>query len=168
MSLHHYPKGIVASLLLLVVGYAGADAQQTTQCPTMPAACTKVVTFYNNGPTAIYPVIQAGIQNPDPWLRALFHDISNSYAETHYSRVYINPVHGIPPGGSVSVTVPWYTRLNASANNTDLYADWWNGGRISLFDNPIVLTDEYTIDKANPLSAASGSPVVSCPLASNR
>ena len=163
MTLHHYPKGIVASLLLLVVGYAGAHAQQTMRCPAMPASCTKVVTFYNNGPTAIYPVIQAGIQNPDPWLQALFHDISNSYAETHYSRVYINPVHGSPPGGAVSVTVPWYTRLNASANNTDLYADWRNGGRISLFDNPIVLTDEYTIDKANPLSVARGSPVVSCP-----
>ena len=85
MTLHHYPMGIVASLLLLVVGYAGAHAQQTMQCPAMPASCAKVVTFNNNGPTAIYPVIQAGIQNPDPWLQALFHDISKSYAETHYS-----------------------------------------------------------------------------------
>jgi hypothetical protein len=77
--------------------------------------------------------------------------------------VYINPVHGIPPGGAVSVTVPWYTQLNASANNVDQYADWWNGGRIILFDNLTALTDEYAIDKANPLSVASGSPVVSCP-----
>ena len=102
MTLHHYRKSIAASLLLLVAGYAGGHAQQTTQCPTIPAACTKVVMFYNNGPTAIYPVIQAGIQNPDPWLQALLHDIRNPYAETHYSRVYINPVHGILSGGSVS------------------------------------------------------------------
>jgi hypothetical protein len=62
MTLHHYRKSIAATLPLLVAGYAGGHAQQTTQYPTMPGAC--------------------------------------------YSRVYINPVHGILPGGSVSVTGP--------------------------------------------------------------
>jgi hypothetical protein len=72
-------------------------------------------------------------------------------------------MHSILPGGSVSVTIPWYTQLNESTNNTDQYTDWWNSGRIILFDNLTALTDEYTTDKANPLSVANGSPVVSCP-----
>ncbi len=34
--------------------------------------CRKVITFYNNFTDhAVFPVIQAGIQNPDPWLQAL-------------------------------------------------------------------------------------------------
>jgi hypothetical protein len=45
--------------------------------------------------------------------------------------VYINPVNGIPPGGHVSVTVPWYSKL---LNDPDTYADWYNGCRIVLFD----------------------------------
>jgi hypothetical protein len=34
ITLCHYARGVVASLLLLV-GYAGANAQQTTQSPTV-------------------------------------------------------------------------------------------------------------------------------------
>ena len=107
---HIFPRpglvALVASFLLMLVGLAGtADAQiQPPVCPSKE--CSKVITFYNNTPTAIFPVIQAGIQNPHPWLQALFNDDAKTYAETHYSRVYINPVNGIPPGGHVSVTVP--------------------------------------------------------------
>src|SRR5262249_60239588 len=76
--------------------------QCTNTPPVCPSKdCSKVITFYNNTPTAIFPVIQAGIQNPDPWLQALFNDDTKTYAETHYSRAYINPVNGIPPGGHI-------------------------------------------------------------------
>src|SRR5262244_202667 len=67
----HFPSNptlvwFVASLLLMLVGLAGiADAQIAPPvCPSKD--CSKVITFYNNTPGAIFPVIQAGIQNPDP------------------------------------------------------------------------------------------------------
>src|SRR5271167_1970022 len=75
--------GIATFLFLIAVGYA-ADANAQTpipspQCVPLTSACTKVVTFYNNGPDPIYPVIQAGIQSPDPWLQALFNNDNNMY-----------------------------------------------------------------------------------------
>src|SRR6266446_2237141 len=129
--------------------------------------CSKVITFYNNSTDhALFPVIQAGIQNPDEWLQALFNDNSKSYAETHYSRVYVNPVNGIPPGEHVSVTVPWYSKLT---NDTDQYADWYNGCRIVLFDTKRALdmaTNECDPERpdlcSKPLHFAGDSPPISC------
>jgi hypothetical protein len=153
-------------------GVAGAAQEQAAEAqaaqaqippPVCPGPdCRKVITFYNNFTDhAVFPVIQAGIQNPDPWLQALFNDNSKSYAETHYSRVYVNPTNGIPPGGHVSVTVPWYSRLQ---NDDDQYADWYNGCRIVLFDTKAAL-DMATNDKdqhAQPLQFRTGSPPISC------
>ena len=147
----------IASILLLLVGVAGNAQIAPPACPSKD--CSKVITFYNNTPTAVFPVIQAGIQNPDPWLQALFNDNSQPYAETHYSRVYINPVNGIPTGGHVSVTVPWYSEL---VNDTDRYIDWYNGGRVFLFDSAEALNAAHEADKKSPLSLTDNSPVVSC------
>ena len=149
----------VASLLLLLVGLAGiANAQIAPPvCPSKD--CSKVITFYNNTPGVIFPVIQAGIQNPDPWLQALFNDNTKTYAETHYSRAYINPVNGIPPGGHVSVTVPWYSQLS---QDVDQFIDWYNGGRIYIFDSAAALSTAHKAYKDSPLSFTSSSPVVSC------
>ena len=122
---------IPLALFLALAGVAGdAQALRPPVCPGPD--CQKVIEFWNNSDHPVFPVIQAGIQNPDPWLQALFNDNSHTYAETHYSRVHINPVHGIPPGGHVSVTIPWYSKL---LNDNDTYADWYNGGRIVLFDS---------------------------------
>jgi hypothetical protein len=126
-------------------------------CPSK--ACSKVITFYNNTPNAIYPVIQAGIQSPDPWLQALFNDNSKPYAETHYSRAYVNPKNGILPGMHVSVTVPWYSTLK---NDKDTYIDWYNGCRIFFFDSIKALNAAHNADKNSPLSYAANSPLVSC------
>src|SRR5277367_845617 len=75
---------------------------------------------------AVQTTEASSIQSPDPWLQALFNDDSNTYAETHLTRLYIDPGNGIPPGGSVSVSVPWYSALTG---DPDKYVDWWNGGR---------------------------------------
>ena len=160
----HFPSNptlvwFVASLLLMLVGFADtANAQIAPPvCPSKD--CSKVITFYNNTSGAIFPVIQAGIQNPDPWLQALFNDNTKTYAETHYSRAYINPVNGIPPGGRVSVTVPWYSQLS---QDVDQFIDWYNGGRIYIFDSAAALSTAHKADKDSPLSLTSSSPVVSC------
>ena len=150
---------LVALFLLILVGLARtANAQITPpKCPSKD--CSKVITFYNNTPTAIFPVIQAGFQNPDPWLQALFNDDTQTYAEAHYSRGYINPVNGIPSGGRVSVTVPWYSELD---NDDDPYIDWYNGGRIIIFDSAAALNAAHEADKDSPLSLTPESPTVSC------
>ncbi len=121
--------------------------------------CSKVVTIYNNTAGPIFAVIQAGIQNPDPWLQALFNNNNQSYAETHYSRAYVNPENGIPPRTHVSVTVPWYSQLQG---DEDTYVDWYNGCRIYFFDTKAALDKAHEIDKDSRLSFTDGSPRVSC------
>src|SRR5262249_19872813 len=156
---NHGLVSLVASFLLTLAWLAGtANAQiPPPACPSKD--CSKVITFYNNTPGAIFPVIQAGIQNPDPWLQALFNDDSQTYAETHYSRVYINPVNGIPPARTQSVSVPWYSELT---NDDDRYIDCYNGCRIYIFDSAAALSAAHEADKNSPVSLAENSPVVSC------
>jgi hypothetical protein len=150
----------IATFVLLFAGLAvSANAQiPPPACPSKD--CSKIITFYNNTSTPVFVVIQAGIQNPDPWLQALFNDNSQSYAETHYSRAYVNPVNGIPTNGHVSVTVPWYSRLSG---DNDTYIDWYNGCRIYFFDSKEALTAAHNADKTSPLSFTADSPLVSCP-----
>jgi hypothetical protein len=151
----------IATSFLLLAGLAGTANAQMVPPPTCPSKdCSKVITFYNNTGGPIFAVIQAGIQNPDPWLQALFNDNTQTYAETHYSRAYINPVNGIPSKGHVSVTVPWYSKLT---NDVDQYADWYNGCRIYFFDSAEALQAAHKADQNSPLSVTAGSPVVSCP-----
>jgi hypothetical protein len=164
-------KCFSASLILLGFGLgwvSNASAQTPvpppTCLPTPSAQCIKVITFYNNPPPkgagiTIYPVIQAGIQNPDPWLQAVFNDSSQPFGETHYSRIYINPQNGIPPGGSVKVSLPWYSTLSNDPSG-DQFIDWWNGARIVIFDTAAAVNQAYTRDKASPLSVTA--PLVSC------
>jgi hypothetical protein len=151
--------GVAVLLLALIAGWGGnADAQVTPpKCPTDPL-CTKTITIYNNSPVPIYAMLQANFQDPDPYLQALFQS-NQSFAETHYSRVYIDPDNGIPPGGHVSVTVPWVSKL---MNDPDEYADWWNGSRIDIFDQKIALSAVYATDKTHPVSIASGWPAPNC------
>jgi hypothetical protein len=143
--------------LALLAGSANAQQIPPPTCPSKD--CSKVVTFYNNTLSPIFPVIQAGIQSPDPWLQALFNDNAQPYAETHYSRAYINPVNGIPSKGHVSVTVPWYSELT---NDNDRYIDWYNGCRVYFFDSAEALKAAHDADKNSPLSVTANSPVVSC------
>src|SRR5262245_34277554 len=97
---------IAILICFLLVGYARGDGP--AQCP---AQCYKKVHIYNNTNGPIWIAFQAGIQNPDPWLQAAFADASQSYGETHYSRVYVNLDSGIPQQTSVTVTVPWFSKL---------------------------------------------------------
>jgi hypothetical protein len=126
-------------------------------CPSKD--CSKVVTIYNNTAGPIFAVIQAGIQNPDPWLQAYFKNNNHSYAETHYSRAYVNPENGIPAHTHVSVTVPWWSKLE---NDPDTYVDWYNGCRIYFFDTKAALDKAHEADKDSRLSFTDGSPRVSC------
>lgn len=145
-------------LFILLASLAStANALPPPVCPG--PECQKVITIYNNTSGPIFAAIQAGKQNPDPWLQAVFQDSQNPYAETHLSRVYINPTNGIPPGGSVKVTVPWYSHLQ---NDVDEYADWFNGCRVVIFDSQAAVQLAHRQDMNHPLTLTAGSPQFSC------
>ena len=151
---------IAAAFLLLAVGCATDAGAQVTppNCPT-DSLCTKTITIYNNSEdTPLYVVIQGNFQNPDTYLQALFQS-NDTFAETHYSRVYINPINGIAPHHSVHVTIPWVSELT---NDPDKYADWWNGARLGVFDQKQALSAVYNADVKNPITIASGWPSPTC------
>jgi hypothetical protein len=161
---------IPLALFLALAGVAGAAQEQAAEAqaaqaqippPVCPGPdCTKVITFYNNTAGPIFAVIQAGKQNPDPWLQAYFNNNQQSYGQTHLSRAYVNPENGIAPHTHVSVTVPWWSELQNDPDQQ--YVDWYNGGRIYFFDTKAALDAAHEADKNNRLSFTPGSPRVSC------
>jgi hypothetical protein len=82
-----------------------------------PAKCKSGEAPYN-----IYPVISMGEGPVDQWLQAAFlvtaADLPNKpYPRAHVFRLYFNPEgDGIPPGGSITVSLPFYTQLAATVN----------------------------------------------------
>ena len=71
------------------------------------ARVRKKITIFNNTNGTIWVAIQAGFQNPDPWLQALFAIIKNlSRKPTFPECIPITPAD-IPVGGHLRVTVPW-------------------------------------------------------------
>ena len=61
------------------------------------------------------------------------------YPTTITNRFYINGLTGIPPGGSVTITLPLYTQLVASVNpqSNNQYAEWWQGQNIQIFGQAV-------------------------------
>src|SRR5579871_2040612 len=141
-------RSVIAPALLatLSLGYAGGLAAAAT-VPTM------TVVIINNsckagacpaGQTAknIYPVLSMGPSDKDLYMRAIMNVPQNNTTSLFplkgQMRFYINPMgNGIPPGGKVTVTLPFYTQLVANPDPTkpNQYANWWNGGRIEIFDS---------------------------------
>jgi hypothetical protein len=105
------------------------------------------IEIHNNSDRySIYPVLSTGGHNADAWMQAIFKlPISqladNPYPTPHTFRLYFNPTGaGIPPHGTVTVTLPLYTQLvptdQVNPKSPDQYIDWWNGGRIALYASP--------------------------------
>jgi len=102
----------VVFTLLLASCYASS-----TNAQTPPP--TKEIVIYNDSQTeTIYPMLQAPEQsdprNPDTWLQGYFKVADTStqtFNTTKVYEVFFNKDHGIAPGKSVSVTVPFYTQL---------------------------------------------------------
>lgn len=103
------------------------------------------IEIHNNSDRySIYPVLSTGAHNTsDSWLQAAFQVPQSQLGENRYPtpdtfRLYFNPLGtGIPPHGSVTVTLPLYTQLvpkgEVNPNAANQYIDWWNGGRISIY-----------------------------------
>lgn len=120
---------------------------------------TKKIVIYNNSNEAIYPIIEAPILSvSDPWLQAYFQDSNISthkYIQTKVHRIYVNPTTGgVPAGGSVSITVPFYSQLTANPNpaSPDQYIDWWNAMRVYIYDDASILQTRYNADTSTPVT----------------
>jgi hypothetical protein len=151
--------GFAALLFALFLGYPGNSAAQPVPPCTTTAPLCMTIKIYNNSGYNIYPVLTTGISAPDTWLQAWFKVDStpsrlaaNPYPRNTGFRFYINPTGpGIPPNGFVTITLPLYTQLVSPVVPTafNQYIDWWNGGRIEIFDGingnpPAALTALYT------------------------
>ncbi|MEJ8572092.1 hypothetical protein [Microbaculum marinum] len=109
------------------------------------------IKIYNNEKDySIYPVITTGTSDSDLWLRSWF-GIKNKdsddaidsgkpfFPKNNNYRIYINPEgKGIPPRGSVTVTLPLFTQLvaNPTQKADDEFMDWWGGSHIEIFAAP--------------------------------
>jgi hypothetical protein len=132
----------------------------------------------------IYPVVTAGAKDVTPtadnpasqWMQACFRVSFNNLATQRYPRdsqyrLYVNCCNagenGIPPGGSVKITLPFYSPLVQTINpNPDTkngipaqFINWWQGGGINMFQAlksdgkpPQYLSDFWTADQANAVS----------------
>ncbi|MBV9378504.1 MAG: hypothetical protein JO320_26235 [Alphaproteobacteria bacterium] len=164
----HRLLGLAGPLIFIVAGYASTAAAQIPACPVSqpppgPAVnCTKKITIFNYSTTApLFPVVEVTFHaGGDDWLTAL-NPLGNdkyTYPTKNLYRAYINPKNGIPPGGGLTVTIPWYSQLVATPDPTapDQYIDWFNGGRVYLIDNPDVIDAFFDTEKT-PVAPHSGN-----------
>lgn len=84
----------------------------------------------------------------------------DTYASTSVYRVYVNPNRGIKPGASVIINVPLWSQLvqNPDPRKPNQYVDWWNGGRVLIYDVQANLLDDYNKDAGNPVTPLSEAP----------
>lgn len=178
-----YACVMAVGALLYEAGAAAADTPiQAPYCAAGDPNCFKEIRIFNNMNSPIYPVVQASIitqqaldkngeigscRSGDPWLqRALQPDptaaITDCHAVEHDYYVYLNPGTGIAPGQMLSISLPWWVKTDAASTGGayDPYIDFWNAGRLYIFDDKQSLNDSYVVNTtdANVYStAASGS-----------
>jgi len=93
--------------------------------------------------------------------------LSRSFQTTKLYRVWINHDNGGIPtnGGSVTVTVPFYTQLKPwtpadSGQVQDQFVDWWNAMRVYVFDGKDAADGAYNFSQDNPPPPTPVKPVL--------
>src|SRR5262249_46069335 len=144
----------VSSVFVMVLGFVvlyGSSANaQGAGAPLM------TIKIYNSSNENIFPVLTMGKDPKDEWLQAFFKIADNKLSANPYPRgknfrIYINPPVpwcqgnpqqldcpiGIPPGESVTLTLPLYTQLATTVDpmKEDQYIDWWKGGTILIYNS---------------------------------
>ena len=141
--------GFLALAFLAFGAGRSANAKEGIDCTTGPGPNMTVV-IYNDDPIAtIYPVLVAGAKSDtDTWMQACFKVAqdqigTNPYPRDAGYRMYINCCdtneNGIPPGGSVTITLPFYsplTRGKIDPKGTAQFIDWWQGGGMNIYQEP--------------------------------
>jgi hypothetical protein len=110
---------------------------------------------YNNSEKFnIYPVLFAGAaSDTDTWIQACFqltdaqvNGGGYNYPRASQYRMYINCCdageNGIPPGGSVTITLPLYSPLvdKIVPSLPGQLIDWWQGGGVNFYEAPATAT----------------------------
>ncbi|RXF73936.1 hypothetical protein EK403_08180 [Hansschlegelia zhihuaiae] len=97
----------------------------------------------------------------DAWLQAALGRSDSCFRVDKNYYIFINSGGGIPKDGYVSVKLPWWSKRTKGA--TDLYIDWWRGGRVIIFDDRTALNEVYKKLSGNAeVAFAAGSPRPDC------
>lgn len=178
------PRGATAAtgltLAALLLGFPTLEAKAASAPLTCKIGtekhCYKEVRIVNNTGGTIYIVIQgsqhldaAAINCPtggDLWLQGAFADTSQCYAVKNNYYIYVNPTKGIANGATVSITLPWWSKLNTKRDPAaDTYVDWWQSARVFVFDDQTALKQSYNVNagrQGKAVTLASGSPAPAC------
>jgi hypothetical protein len=154
---------LLVSLLSGVSAYADSDPIVPFACINNPPQL-KTIRIKNNDATAtIYPVLVSSIydknkQAADLWMQAecgikTKDSFNRLFPTTKVRRAYINistamnnpakndpgideTTQGVPPGATVTITVPFYTKISSNITDQNLgidndqFIDWWNSMRL--------------------------------------
>jgi len=159
------PAGVTRfGALFLILFFSWASIGNAADAAVAP---TKEIRIFNNTDETVYPVLQVGKRDTDEWIQAFAQVGPAEITQRRWPnnlvyRIYINGKQGIAPGHSAIITVPLYTLRvplqDASKGiDPDLVIDWWNGGRLSIYDQfgSTALINDYNNDLATP-----GNPVI--------
>jgi len=167
--------------LAVLAGFLTCSFAMYARVRGLRSVPTMTIEIHNNSDRySIYPVLSTGGHSVDAWMQAAFQvrkpDLAdNPYPTPNPFRLYFNPRGtGIPPHGSITVTLPLFTQLvpsdQVNAKMPDQYIDWWNGGRITLYASlysdgapPRALVADYTARPSQKLLApVAGATLPQC------
>jgi hypothetical protein len=142
---------LAACSAVAIFAASGSAMAAPPNCPTqkgtgpgfIPVQTIKI--FNDSLAQQIYAELEVGKPNPDLWIQDICNvpdaqkDKLYPYPTTLTNRFYINGLTGIPPGGSVMITLPLYTQLAATVvpTSNDQYAEWWQGQNMQIFAHPV-------------------------------
>lgn len=118
----------------------------------------KTITIYNDSETTIYPVLATSKNAVNEWIQGCFRT-TEPYPTNYVYKLYVNENTGIPPGSSVTITLPLYSELSKGR-----YITWWNGGRVVLADKNDRLRNEKDEELATPSSVSCQGQNTECKL----
>src|SRR5277367_5986969 len=137
------------SAVAIFAASGSAMAASPPNCPTQIGTGPgfiplQTIKIFNDSAQQIYAELEVGKPNPDLWIQDICNvpdaekDKLYPYPTTVTNRLYINGLTGIPPGGSVTITLPLYTQLAATVvpTSNDQYAEWWQGQNMQIFALP--------------------------------
>jgi hypothetical protein len=166
------------SAVAIFAAAGSAMAAPPPNCPTQAGTGpgfvpVQTIKIFNDTGQQIFAELEVGKPNPDLWIQDICNvpdagkDQNTPYPTTVTNRFYINGLTGIPPGGSVAITLPLYTQLTATVDPTanDQYAEWWQGQNMQIFAQPVgtgapVSLQHYFNGTAATRPAGSQQPMV--------
>jgi hypothetical protein len=138
------------SAVAILAASGSAMAAPPPNCPTQTGTGggfipVQTIKIFNDSLQQIFAELEVGKPSPDLWIQDICNvpdadkDKLYPYPTTLTNRFYINGLTGIPPGGSVAITLPLYTQLAATVDPKadDQYAEWWQGQNMQIFAEPV-------------------------------